>query len=166
MFFLIYHRCIFVPLVDHLLVELETRFSPHHCVALLGLCLVASTLVTRPDQDGKIHLAKLVDLYEEDLASPESVGIVAGALHIAGHSCSSERSFRTLMQMKTYLRSTWCGNERLTSLALMDIHRKWWTRLHPDTSHPAPHSFIVHHSEYKDCGIYGWVCCQHGKEAN
>ncbi len=56
-----------------MLVELETRFSPHHRVALLGLCLVPSALVTLPDPDEKSHLAKLVDLYEEDLASPESV---------------------------------------------------------------------------------------------
>ena len=37
-------------------------------------------------------------------------------------SCSSERSFSTLKRIKTYSRST-CGNERLTSLALMHIHR-------------------------------------------
>ena len=36
-------------------------------------------------------------------------------------SCSSERSFSNLKRIKTYLRST-CGNERLTSLALMHIH--------------------------------------------
>ncbi len=45
-----YRRCISVPLVDHLLVELETRFSPRHRVALLGLCLVPSALVTLHDQ--------------------------------------------------------------------------------------------------------------------
>ena len=67
--------CISVQLVDHLLavVELETKFNPHHLVALLGLCLVPSALVTLPDPDGKGQLAKLVDLYEKDLASPESV---------------------------------------------------------------------------------------------
>ena len=68
-----YRRCISVPLVDHLLVELETRLSPHHRVALLGLCLVPSALVTLPDPDVKSQLVKLMDLYEEDLASPESV---------------------------------------------------------------------------------------------
>ena len=58
-----YHRrCISVPFVDHLLVELETRFSRHHSVALLGLCLVPSVLVTLPYPDVKSHLAKLVDL--------------------------------------------------------------------------------------------------------
>ena len=67
-----YRCCISVPLVDHLLVELQTRFSRHHCVPLLRLCLVPSSLVTLPDPDVKNHLAKLVDLYE-DLASPESV---------------------------------------------------------------------------------------------
>ena len=159
-----YRRCISVPLVDHLLAELETRFSPHHRVALLGLCLIPSALVTLPDPDVKNHLAKLVDLYEDDLASPESVShqmvswkikwqqqmeqhgkaclptspsqalphatslypdirvllLVLCTLPVT--SCSSERSFSTLKRIKTYLRST-CGNERLTSLALMHIHR-------------------------------------------
>ena len=65
-----YRRCISVPLVDHLLAELETRFSPHHRVALLGICLIPSALVTLPDPDVENHVAKLVDLYEDDLASP------------------------------------------------------------------------------------------------
>ena len=58
---------------NSLLVELEPRFSPHPRVALLAFCLVPSALVTLPDPDKKRHLAKLVDLYEEDFASPESV---------------------------------------------------------------------------------------------
>lgn len=159
-----YRRCISVPLVDHLVVELERRFSPHHCIALLGLCLVPSALVTLPDQDVKGNLAKLVEQYEEDLPSPASVSsqlhswkikwqeqmrqhgkaclpnspsqalphattlypdirvllLVLCTLPVT--SCSSERSFSSLKRIKTYLRSS-CGNERLTSLALMHIHR-------------------------------------------
>ena len=65
-----YRRCISVPLVDHMLVELEARFSPHHRVAILGLCLVPSALVTLPDPDVRSHLAKLVDLYEEGYRIP------------------------------------------------------------------------------------------------
>ena len=72
-----YRRCISVPLVDHLLVKPETRFSPHHHVTFLGICLVSlhSALVTLPDPDLKSHLNKRVGLglNEEDLASPESV---------------------------------------------------------------------------------------------
>ena len=159
-----YRRCISVPLADHLLVELDTRFSPHHRVALLGLCLVPSALVTLPDLVVENHLAKLVDLYEEDLAYPENVPnqmvswkikwqqqmeqhskaclptspsqalphatslypdirvLLLVLLTLPITSCSSERSFSTLKRIKTYLRSTW-GNERLTSLALMHIHR-------------------------------------------
>ena len=63
--------CISVPLVDHLLVELETRFSPHHRVVLIGLCLVGPTFGVGypiPDPGVKSHLVKMVDLYEEDLA--------------------------------------------------------------------------------------------------
>ena len=80
-----YRRIISVSLVDHLLAELETRLSPHHRVALLGLCLVPSVLVTIPGPDVKTHLAKLVDLYEEDLASQKvfpirgSIGKTSGA---------------------------------------------------------------------------------------
>ena len=66
-------RCISVPFVDHLLLELQTRFSPHHRVALIGLRLVPSALVTLHDPDVKSNLAKLVVLYEEDLASTEIV---------------------------------------------------------------------------------------------
>ena len=68
-----YRRCISVPLVDRLLVELDTIFSPHRRVALLGLCMVPLALVTQPDPDVKSHLSKLVKVYEEYLASPESV---------------------------------------------------------------------------------------------
>ena len=157
-----YRRCISVPLVDRLLLELEAIFSPHHRVALLGHCLVPSALVTLPDPDVRSHLAKLVDLYEEDIASPETVShqmvswkikwqqqmeqhvkaclptspsqalphatslypdirvllLVLCILPVT--SCSNERSFSTLKRIKTFLRST-CGNERLTSLALMHI---------------------------------------------
>ena len=41
------------PFVEHLLAELDTRFSRHHSVALLGLCLVPAALVTLPDPDVK-----------------------------------------------------------------------------------------------------------------
>ena len=41
-----YRRCISVPMVDHLLSELLTRFSPHHRTATLGLSLVPSALVS------------------------------------------------------------------------------------------------------------------------
>ena len=128
-----YRRCTSVPLVDHLLVELETRFSPHHHVALLRLCLVGL-----PDPDVKSHLAKLVDLCEED---PQKVCPIRWSFRKSSGSSrwsNMARSFSTLKRLKTYLRST-CGNERLTSLALMHIHRdvpaalpvlrKWWTSL-------------------------------------
>ena len=57
-----------------------------------------------------------------DKSVPIHTGIVAGALPLPVTSCSSGTSFSTLKRIKTYLRST-CGNERLTSLALMHIYR-------------------------------------------
>ena len=64
-----FRRCITIPLVDHLLVALETRFSPHHRVTLQGLCLVPSASVTLPDDEIKSNMAKLVAQYEDDLTS-------------------------------------------------------------------------------------------------
>ena len=46
--------------------------SPHR-VVLLGLCLAHPALVTLPDPDVRSHLANLVDLYEEYIASQEGV---------------------------------------------------------------------------------------------
>ena len=80
-----YRRCISVTLVDHLLVELETRCRPHHRVAHIGVCLVPSALVTLPISDVKSHLAKLVDLYEEYIAYPERVFIQMVSWKIQWH---------------------------------------------------------------------------------
>ena len=55
-----YRRCITIPLLDHLLVELESRFSHLHRVALLGLCPVPSALVSIPDGQIRENLANLV----------------------------------------------------------------------------------------------------------
>ena len=56
-----YRRCISIPLVDHLLIELERRFTSHHRIALPGLCLVPNALVTLTDHDDKANFAKLVE---------------------------------------------------------------------------------------------------------
>ena len=50
---------------------------------------------------------------------------------IPATSCSSERSFSALRRIKTYLRSTMC-QERLSSLALINIERKYANALNTD----------------------------------
>jgi len=159
-----YRRCLSVPLVDHLLAELDERFTSHHRIALQGLALVPSAMVDLQKSIVNDSVTKLAKQYEEDLPLPDSV---ASQIHtwwikwnsmMAEHgkaclptspsealshattmypdiqvllrvvctlpvtSCSSERAFSTLKRIKTYLRST-CGNDRLTALALMNIHR-------------------------------------------
>ena len=43
-----YCRCISIPVLDHLLSEMETCFSSHQQTALLGLSMVPSVLVSLP----------------------------------------------------------------------------------------------------------------------
>ena len=50
---------------------------------------------------------------------------------IPATSCSSERSFSALRRIKTYLRSTMC-QERLSSLAILNIERKYTNNLNLD----------------------------------
>ena len=69
-----YRRTITIPLVDHLLSEMEQRFTPHQKIALLGFSLIPSPLVTLPQPEVKENLAKLVAQYKGDLPSPASVG--------------------------------------------------------------------------------------------
>ena len=45
-----YCRCISIPLLDHLLSEMQSRFTIHHQTALLGLTIVLSVLVKLSDE--------------------------------------------------------------------------------------------------------------------
>jgi len=73
-------RVITIPLLDHLLVEMRSRFSKQQVVALQGLSLVPSILVTLSLPDNNID--KLVDLYKKDLPSP---GSLSSELHSWQH---------------------------------------------------------------------------------
>ena len=57
---------------------------------------------------------------------------LAKAIHIfaviPATSCSAERSFSSLRRLKTYLRNT-CGQERLSSLALLHIETEYVNRV-------------------------------------
>ena len=62
-----YRRTITIPLLDHLLAELERRFSPHQKLAMEGLYLIPSVLVTK------------------DLPAVSSVIIELGKLYVVDH---------------------------------------------------------------------------------
>ena len=66
-------RTISIPLLDHLLSEMNSRFGNHQRTALLGLYLVPSIMVSLSPGDCSSKLSQLVDLYKTDLPSAECV---------------------------------------------------------------------------------------------
>lgn len=68
-----FKRVITIPLLDHLLQEMKTRFATHQMIVLNGLCLVPAVLVQLPLADLKEKLNSLVELYKTDLPSPGSI---------------------------------------------------------------------------------------------
>ena len=159
-----YKRVITIPLLDHVLSELNSRFATHQVKAMQGLCLVPAALVTLTPDEAQAKVASLVNIYKDDLPSPGSMQSEAhcwqvkwrteldaagpdnlpktpsaALAHANKHlfpnirtllsilcvlpvtTCSSERN-STLKLVKNRLRST-MGNERLTSLILMSVHR-------------------------------------------
>ncbi len=66
-----FRRTITVPVLDHLLSELRSRFSKHQKTALLGLCVVPSLVVSLPSDESTSLIKELRDMYKEDLPSHE-----------------------------------------------------------------------------------------------
>ena len=64
-------RNVTIPFIDHLLCELETRFSPAQQHAALGLCLIPSVMVN--DQDWREKILDYKESILEDLPSPETL---------------------------------------------------------------------------------------------
>ena len=60
-----------IPLLDHLLAEMKSRFSKHQQTALFGLTIVPSVLVSIPPQNLSVKVQELGQLYESDLPSPD-----------------------------------------------------------------------------------------------
>ena len=158
-----FKRCISIPLLDHLLSQLNSRFSSHQQSSLLGMYLVPSMLVTLTDEECGVKFDQLLKLYQVDLPSPDCAleeihcwwmkwnqslanhghtslpkTLAQTLQHISSMypnikvlisilstlpvtSCSAERSFSSLKQTKTSLRSS-MGTERLTGLSLLHLH--------------------------------------------
>ena len=159
-----YRQVISVPLLDHLISELESRFSSHKQTALQRLYLVPAVLVTKSFEEIVPKVRKLGEMYLSDLPFISSLQSELHSRYLKwkqqeqehGHdslpktpsltlphasalfpnikvlllilctlpvtSCSAERSFSGLKRIKTTLRST-MGNERLSGLALLHLHR-------------------------------------------
>ena len=159
-----FRRTISIPLLDHILSEIDHRFNVHQQTALSGLYLVPSILITKTLEEVTVKLKKLGDMYVDDLPHPSSLQSEVHSWHlkwkqqVKDHgeeslpttlsftlphasslfpnikvllvilctlpvtSCSAEQSFSGLKRIKTALRST-MGNDRLTSLSLLHLHR-------------------------------------------
>ena len=62
-----YCRTITVPILDHLLSDLDARFNKHQQTALYGLFLVPSVLATKELEEISPKVCELGDVYEVDL---------------------------------------------------------------------------------------------------
>ena len=73
-----YCRSVSIPLLDHLLSEMESRFSKHQQTALLGLSLIPSIMASQSLEEFNAKVSQLAKMYEEDFPSPECI---EGKLH-------------------------------------------------------------------------------------
>ena len=64
-----YCRSISIPLLDHLLSEMRSRFSSHQQKALFGLSIVPSIMVTQTSEECTTKVSELVDIYQDDIPS-------------------------------------------------------------------------------------------------
>ena len=154
-----FREAIFVPYLDHLIVELEDRFfdQKQKWRSLWGLIPEYYDASPNTAED----LERLLKIYQEDIGpraavvpevqrwvnkcKKEDVSTVPSSdiealcachvniypnvyilLTILGtlpvSTATSERNFSTMRRLKTYLRSS-IGNERMTGLALLSIHK-------------------------------------------
>ena len=68
-----YRHTITIPLLHHMLSEMDCRFNTHQQRAVTGLCLVPSILITKTLGEATSTLMKLGDMYTDDLPSPSSL---------------------------------------------------------------------------------------------
>ena len=152
-----YYRCsVFIPLLDHINAEFETRFGPLQQKAAKLLTLVPSVVA-----DGDLDIKDVAEFYEDDLPNlctldfearrwerrwssvetkpdtletslkacdadsfPNIHTLLRIACTIPVSSAENERCNSVLKAIKTPMRST-MTNDRLSSLALMKIHRNF-----------------------------------------
>ena len=68
-----YWRVISVPLLDHLITELESRFDKHKQTALQGMYLIPALLVTKSLEEISPKVGELGKMYVNDLPSSRSL---------------------------------------------------------------------------------------------
>ena len=76
-----------IPLLDHVISDLETRFSPLSVTSSTLLGLVPSVLCSK-----EVDIAKAVDMYRDDLPSPEQIDVQRWILKWEGKSLEDQPS--------------------------------------------------------------------------
>jgi hypothetical protein len=152
-----YRRAVFVPFLDALLTELNSRFESHSATVFRLSCLIPQFVHKYTYADLQPVVAFYGEFVESESLVQGEVEIwkqkwasvppaerpsnalealaecskqfypnVHTLLHIAATvpvtTATAERTFSTLKRIKTFLRTT-MTTERLTGLALMNIHR-------------------------------------------
>ena len=67
-----YRRVITIPMLDHILMELDSRFKAHQTTALKGLILVPSLMLFHNLDESIVQMRELIMLYQKDLPDPEN----------------------------------------------------------------------------------------------
>lgn len=68
-----YRRIITIPLLDHMISEMSTRFTKHQQQALSGLVLIPSVIITKPLLEATRVVSEFGEMYSNDLPSPSSL---------------------------------------------------------------------------------------------
>ena len=88
--------CISVPLLDHLISEMSSRFSQHQQTALLGMAIVPTVVVTLSADEYCSKLRPLADMYHDDLPSPDCLESEFHCWHIKWHQHQTEHGHNSL----------------------------------------------------------------------
>ena len=102
-----YKRNLTIPLLDHVIMGMKSRFSIHQQDAIYGLCFVPATMVLMEQAELKQKLTSEVHLYKADLTYPENVW---SELHC------------WYVKWQTEFRSTSTSNSLPKSLAAVLVH--------------------------------------------
>ena len=68
-----YCRTVSIPLLDHLLSEMDSRFSSHQQTALFGLSVVSSIMLSLSREECTTKLIQFAAMYQDDLPSPDCI---------------------------------------------------------------------------------------------
>ena len=89
--------CISVPLLDHLISEMNSRFSQQ--TALLGTSIVPTVIVTLSANECCLKVCPLADMYHGDLPSPDCPESELHCWHTKWHQHQTEHGRKSLPSM-------------------------------------------------------------------